>query len=281
MSEKIWLQHYPPEVPAEINPQAYTSLVDLFEQSCNKFKELPAVSSMGSKMSFNQLEKLSRYFAAYLQHSLKLSKGERIAIMLPNSMQYYLVMFAALRVGLVLVNMNPQYTHYELNQQLLDSQAIVLVSLANFSHTLVKISSPSLKHIIVTELGDLFPFPKSWLLNRLIRYKKPINSGDNLLNSIKLTEILSQGKRLVFQPVEVNNKDIAFLQYTGGTTGIPKGAVLTHGSMVANIEQSCAWIKGSGLREGMETILTPLPLYHIFSLMTCALCFIKLGGWLY
>ncbi len=279
MSEKIWLKNYPPGVPAEIDCHAYESLVDLFEQSCTQFADKPALSNFGTTISYAKLDSLSRDFAAYLQQVLQIPPGERIAIMLPNVMQYYVAMFGALRAGLIVVNVNPLYTPRELTHQLVDAQVTTIIIMANFVETLAQsLPQTSLQQVIVTRLGDLFPFPKATIFNFVLRYIKKQVPACRLPKVIWFKQALSTGKKCKFEKIALTQKDIAYLQYTGGTTGVPKAAVLTHGNMVANAEQAYAWVMASNLQPGKEIIIAPLPLYHIFSLTACALCFFKLGG---
>jgi long-chain acyl-CoA synthetase len=279
MSEKIWLKNYPPRVPAEINPQAYESVVDLFEQSCIKYADKWALSNFGSRISYSQLQKLSSDFAAYLQGVLQLQKGERIAIMLPNIMQYYVAMFGALRAGLIVVNVNPLYTPRELMHQLTDSGAVAIVIMSNFLPTLEKVLEKTpLRQVISTHLADLFPFPKRTLFNCVLKYIKKEIPPCTIKNSIAFKQALAIGEHTTFVKIPLQRDDVAYLQYTGGTTGIPKAAVLTHGNMVANVEQAYAWVMADNLQEGREVVILPLPLYHIFSLTTCALAFLKMGG---
>lgn len=279
MHPKIWLKNYPLNAPEEINPDAYTSLADLFEQVCSQFGDQTAVSNFGSRLSYTQLDKLSRDFAAYLQQELGLQKGDRFGIMLPNVLQYYVAMFGALRAGLIVVNINPLYTAPELIEEIMDAKAETLIVLANFAQTVEKAwPHTPLKRVLITQIGDLFDFPKSWLYNTVARYVKKMVPQYHIQEAIPFKEALARGKRLDFNKIPLTTEDVAYLQYTGGTTGIPKGAVLTHGNIVANVEQATAWVRTSGLEEGKEIIIVPLPLYHIFSLTVCAFCFLKLGG---
>lgn len=279
MSDKIWFKSYAPNTPEEINPAAYSSLVDLFEQVCVRFKNLPAVTNFGTSLTYAELDELSRDFAAYLQQELGLVKGDRFAIMLPNVLQYYVAMFGALRAGLAVVNINPLYTAAEIITEVTDAKVEHMIVLANFAHTVEKAwPSMAMKRVIVTDIGDLFPFPKSLLFNVVTRFVKKGVPTYHVPESVSFKKALAQGKNYSFSREVLTSEDIAFLQYTGGTTGVPKGAVLTHGNIVANVEQALAWIKSSGLEEGKEVIIAPLPLYHIFSLTVCAFCFLNLGG---
>jgi len=279
MQEKFWLRHYPPQVPADINPDAYTSLVDLFDQTTARFSHTKAVSNFGTDLTYTALADLSKHFAAWLQQAAGLKKGDRFAIMLPNILQYYVAMMGALRAGLVVVNVNPLYTSDELQHQLSDAQVDTILVMTNFAHTVeTALPNTPIKKVIITEIGDLFSFPKSFVFNIAARYLKKGIVPFHIPQAIAFKTALAQGKKLSLQPISLDHHDTAFLQYTGGTTGVPKGAVLSHGNIVANVEQATAWIKSAGLIEGKEIILAPLPLYHIFSLNVCGFCFLKLGG---
>lgn len=276
--EKIWLNSYQPGVPETINPDVYPSIVHLFEESCQKFAANPAASNFGVSITYAELDELSRSFAAYCQHDLKLQKGDRLAIMMPNVLQYLVVMFGAMRAGLTVVNVNPLYTKDELVHQLNDADAAVLVVLANFAHT-VEEALPELKtkHIITTEIGDCFPFIKRHLINFIVRRVKKMVPAYHIPHAISFRECLNEGASKKHTPIELNGDDIAYLQYTGGTTGVAKGAILTHRNMIANVEQASAWID-QVLEPGKEIVITALPLYHIFSLTANSLTFLKLGA---
>lgn len=275
---KIWLKSYQEGVPAEIDPDAYTSLVDIFDQSCKKFNNNIAYSNIGSNLSFQQLYDYCRSFSAYCQKKLKLEKGERLAIMLPNLLQYPVAMFGGLQAGLIIVNVNPLYTARELTHQLKDSGATTIVVLANFAHVLQEaLPQTDIKNVIVTELGDLFKFPKSVFANFIVKHVKRMVKPWSIPNAIKFNTLLKEGKHETFEPVPIDGKDLAYLQYTGGTTGISKGAELTHRNIVANLEQASAWLKPC-IDDGKEIIITALPLYHIFSLTANCLVFMKHGG---
>jgi long-chain acyl-CoA synthetase len=277
-SEQSWVQSYLPGVAAEINTQAYTSLIDLFEQSCAQFADKPALQNYGSVLTYRELHALSRDFASGLQQ-LGFKKGDRFAIMLPNSLQYYVAMFGALYLGLIVVNVNPLYTPIELIHQLQDAQTHGILVMANFAHTLEQaLPALSPQKVLITQIGDLFKFPKSLLFNVAARFKKKGIPAYHLPEAKTFNQVLAQGRQLPLQPVSLTLQDIAFLQYTGGTTGTPKGAILTHGNLVANIEQGTAWIKTNGVTFGEEILIAPLPLYHIFSLTVCAFSFLKLGA---
>lgn len=277
--DKIWLKSYPSGVPAEINPDAYQSLVDVFEKSCQKYSDFPAFYNLGVTLSYKQIHEYAVIFAAFLQKILKLQKGDRFAIMLPNTLQYPIAMFGALEAGLTVVNVNPLYTAPELTHQLNDSGAKAIITLANFAHivetSLLKTST--VKHVIVTHIGDLLPPLKAWVIHLVLKYIHKKIPSWHIPQAIDFKRALKIGKKETFSPVEINNQDIAFLQYTGGTTGVSKGAILTHRNLVANVEQAHAWFRPI-LKEKDEIIITALPLYHIFSLTGNCLFFTKLGG---
>lgn len=275
---KIWLKNYQPGVPSEINPDIYPSLVALFHESCVKFANKPAFSNLGSVISYREMAKLTRAFAAYLQQVLQLKKGDRVVLMLPNVMQYPIALFGALQAGLIVVNLNPLYTVSEFVHQVNDAGAETIVVLANFAHVVQEaLPQTQLKNIIVTELGDLFAWPKAFIANAIVKYVKKMVPQWLIPNAISFKELLAQGRKLNFSPVTIAGSDIAFLQYTGGTTGVAKGAILTHRNMVANVEQVVAWIRPV-LIEGQEVVITALPLYHIFSLTANCLSFIRFGA---
>jgi len=276
--EKIWLKHYPPGVPAEINPDEYTSLVDMFHKSCAKYGELPAYTNMGSTITFNQLEVMTRDFAAWLQSSAKLKRGDRIALMLPNLMQYPVAIFGAMRAGLTLVNTNPLYTAHELQHQMQDSGAVAIVVVENFAHVLADvISTTSIQTVIVTGVGDMLGFPKKSIVNFVLRHVRKQVPDFDLPQAVRFNRVLREGHFLKLDEVELNGNDIAFLQYTGGTTGVAKAAMLSHRNMVANTVQGSAWLSSfTSLRN--EVSITPLPLYHIFSLTVCCFLLLKVGA---
>lgn len=276
--EKIWLKSYPANVPAEINPQQVVSLVDLLEKNCQCYANNFAFSNLGTSLSYKDLETQSRHFAAYLQEVLQLKKGARVAIMLPNILQYPIVMFGILRAGLIVVNINPLYTAPELAHQLKDSGAETIVVLANFANVLEKaFPVTQVKHVIITEIGDLMGPIKSQLVNFVVKYVKKMVPTWNIPDAVTFKKVMVQGAQKTFNKVAVNAADIAYLQYTGGTTGVAKGAMLTHGNMVANILQTLTYVSAA-VRQGQETVIVALPLYHIFSLTICCLAFLASGG---
>ena len=275
-AERPWLSAYPPGVPADIDADKFASITDVFAQSCEKFRHLPAFTCMGKTITYDDLDHQTRALAGYFQGVLKLQKGERVAIMMPNVLQYPLVVFAILRAGLVAVNCNPLYTARELEHQLKDSDAKAIVLVENFAATLEQvIAKTGIKHVVTTQMGDLLGFPKALLVNYIVKHKKKLVPPWNLPGSVTLKAALSAGKSAPFTPPVIVNTDLAFLQYTGGTTGVSKGAMLTHRNLVANMEQVSAWMAGQ-LHEGKEVVFQPLPLYHIFALST-ALVFMKVG----
>ena len=277
--EKIWLQHYPEGVPTDINPDVYRSVVDMFEQTVEQFRKNPALYNMGSSMTYGELDKKTHNFAAYLQNKLHLQKGDRLAVMLPNSMQYFVAMLGALRAGLVVVNVNPLYTARELEHQLIDAEVKTIVVLENFVHTIEQILPKTpLEHIIISELGDMFSSLKSGIINFAVKKLKKMVPAYKIDKPIYLRSAIKKGRHYKLNPVEIYGDDIAFLQYTGGTTGVSKGAMLTHRNIIANVEQAYAWMSSGGnLEPGKEIAITALPLYHIFSLMANCFVFMKIG----
>ncbi len=276
--EKIWLKSYPPDVPAEIDPGAFDSIGDLFERSVARYGAKAAFTNMGASLSYDELSRRSAAFGAYLQHVLKLERGARIALMMPNLLQYPVCLFGALRAGYTVVNCNPLYTSRELEHQLSDCGAETIVIVENFAHTLQHaLPNTGIRHVIVTALGDLLGFPKKHIVNLVVRHLKKMVPAWQLPGHRRLSDVLSEGEGHAMDKVAVGHQDIAFLQYTGGTTGVAKGAMLTHGNIVANLEQAHAWVKPF-LSEGAEVIVTALPLYHIFSLTANCLTFFKIGA---
>ncbi len=275
---KIWLEAYQEGVPTEIDIHQYTSLVDVFEKSCIKYKTLPAYTNMGVTLTYAEIEEQSRNFGAYLQKVAGLEKGDRVAIMLPNLLQYPVALFGVLRAGLIAVNVNPLFTPRELEHELRDSGAKAIVILENFARTLEQVlTTTPVETIITTEIGDLFPFPKSALVNLAVKHIKKMVPRWHIPNAVKFRKVLDKGTSMTLDDVGITHEDIAFLQYTGGTTGVAKGAALTHGNMVANILQVVAWTVLT-LEHGKEVIITALPLYHIFALSVNCLCFTAIGG---
>ncbi len=276
--KKVWLNRYPADVPAEINPDRYHSLVDLFEQSCTRFADQPAFTNMGEVMTFRKLEERSRAFAAWLQQGLGLQKGDRVALMMPNLLQYPVALFGILRAGMIVVNVNPLYTPRELEHQLNDSGASAIVIVSNFAHTLEKVvAKTQVKHVILTRMGDQLSTAKGTLVNFVVKYVKRLVPKYHLPDAISFRSALHNGYRMQYIKPDVTPDDLAFLQYTGGTTGVAKGAMLTHRNMLANLEQVLGTY-GPLLHRGKELVITALPLYHIFALTMNCLLFIEQGG---
>jgi len=276
--KKFWLERYPQGIPAEINPDQYQSIAEVFEESCQKYANQPAFTNYGQTLSFKELHEKSLAFAAYLQQELQLKSGERIAFMMPNILQYPVALFGALNAGLIAVNVNPLYTPRELEHQLKDANVSAIVILANFAHVLEQaVEHLTIKHFIVTELADLHPFFKRIAINSVIKYIKKLVPHYHLPNPISFRTALQKGSRLSFQKPTIKNTDLAFLQYTGGTTGVVKAAMLTHRNMISNMQQVAAWV-GTKVDWGNEIIITVLPLYHIFCLTANCLCFMRFGA---
>jgi long-chain acyl-CoA synthetase len=277
-NERPWLDNYPSDVPAQIDVNRYASVPAVLEEAFARFRENPAFANFGQKLSYGQIDEMSRQFAGYLTGVLKLGKGDRIAIMMPNVLQYPIALFGALRAGLVVVNTNPMYTARELKHQLEDSGAQAIVVLDNFAATVQQIvSETQVRHIVTTGLGDLLGFAKGTLINFALKHVKKMVPAFDLPQAVRFRDALAKGASHALPAVTLTHDDIAFLQYTGGTTGVAKGAMLTHGNMVANMLQAGAWI-GRNTRPGEEVIITALPLYHIFSLCANGLVFTRLGG---
>jgi len=277
--EAIWLKNYPPGIPAEVDVHEFASLRDVLLRSCQRFGELPAYSNMGASMTYAELDRASRDFAAYLQKSLGLHKGDRVALMMPNLLQYPVALFGVLRAGLVVVNVNPQYTAPELEHQLKDSGAVAIVVLENFAHTLQEVleTNPALNPVVITtEVGDLFPVVKELLTNFVVKHVKHMVPAWKIGSTIEFNAALRAGHGQDAEDVPLSHDDMAFLQYTGGTTGVAKGAVLTHGNLIANVQQNSAWL-ARDLVDGKEVFVCPLPLYHVYALTSC-LVFMKMGA---
>ena len=275
---KVWLKRYPADVPAEINADRYTSLVELFEHAALQYADNTAFINMGQPMTYRQLDKQSRDFAAWLQQGLGLKQGDRVALMMPNLLQYPVALFGVLRAGMVVVNVNPLYTPRELKHQLNDSGASAIVIVSNFAHTLEKVVAETpIKHVMLTRMGDQLAPIKATLVNFVVKYVKKLVPKYHLPGAVPFRSALQQGAQMSYQRPTLTNGDLAFLQYTGGTTGVAKGAMLTHGNMQANLEQTKATY-GKLLRPGKEQVVTALPLYHIFALTVNGLLFLDLGG---
>ena len=276
--DKIWLRSYQPGVPAEININEYQSLGELFEQSVGRYRDRTAFICMGAQLSYGDLDRLSRDFASYLQNTLRLPVGARIALMMPNVLQYPVCLFGALRAGYVVVNCNPLYTPRELEHQLKDSEAEAIVILENFAHTLAQVvDKVKIKHVVIARMGDLLGFPKGAIVNFVVKYVKKMVPSWSIAGAVDFPQAMAQGASGHLSPVRVTRDDLAFLQYTGGTTGVSKGAMLTHGNMLANLIQAHAWVSPV-VAEGQEFVVTPLPLYHIFALTANCFLFLRIGA---
>jgi len=279
MTEKPWLQSYPDGVPEFSDIDAYDSVVDLFEESIEKFRDNTAFISMGASITFGELDEYSKAFAAWLQATGKFEKGDRVAVMMPNLLQYPIAVFGILRAGLVVVNINPLYTRRELQHQLVDSGAKGIIIVENFANTLERaLKNVKPEVIITTRIGDMLGFPKSLIVNSVVKYVKKMVPAFNIADAVPLSDVLKQGSSLNFSNQQIGHSDLAFLQYTAGTTGVAKGAMLSHGNMVANMQQAFNWLEPSNVEEGKEIIITALPLYHIFSLTANCLVYAKLGA---
>jgi long-chain acyl-CoA synthetase len=257
---------------------AATTLKAMLEESFARFRDRPAFVSMGVALTYGEVDALSRDFAAFLRGDLGLAPGERVAIMMPNLLQYPVALAGVLRAGLVVVNVNPLYTASELAFQLEDAGAAAVVVLENFAHTLEHaLPGTRVRRVVTTQVADLFPAPKRWLVNAAVKHLRHMVPAWRIEGAVAFRKALARGRALEAPQAQLGAEDLAFLQYTGGTTGRPKGAMLTHGNMVANLAQTRAWA-GAVLAEGRETVITALPLYHVFSLTANFLLFTQLGG---
>jgi long-chain acyl-CoA synthetase len=275
--DRFWLREYPPGVPADIDPSEFASLKALIEECCQRYADRIAYRCMGSSLSYRQLDQCSRAFGAWLQQRAALKSGDRIAIMLPNVLQYPIAMFGALRAGLTIVNTNPLYTVFELEHQLKDSGAVAVVVLENFAATLEQaMPHTNVRQVIVTGVGDTLSWPKGPIVNFVLRWLRKQVPRWFIPEARRFNEVLAQGRNLQLLPVTLDHNDLAYLQYTGGTTGIAKGAMLTHGNLVANVLQARAWFLQTPLDRA--TYVCALPLYHIFSLTANCWLFASLGG---
>ena len=275
--ERIWLKHYPKGVPAEIDVNEYASLRDVFDESVAKFATRPAFTCMGKSITFGELDTLSTAFAVWLQ-AKGCRKGARVALMMPNILQYPVCLFGILRAGCTVVNVNPLYTARELEHQLTDSGAEVIVVVENFAHTVQEVAAKTrMRHVIVTSIGEMLGF-KGLIVDFVLRHVKKMVPAWSLPDSLRLSDVLAEGRRGKLERVPLGHDDLAFLQYTGGTTGVAKGAMLLHRNIVANLLQARAWVRPFLGAEGSEIIITPLPLYHIFSLTANCLVFMTLGA---
>ncbi|MBD7986604.1 long-chain fatty acid--CoA ligase [Luteimonas sp. Sa2BVA3] len=277
-TERPWLANYPEGIPAEIDADEYPSIPALLQEAIDKYRDQPAFSNMGVSITYGELDTLSRQFAAYLLGELKFKKGDRIAIMMPNCLQYPIATFGALRAGLAVVNTNPMYTARELRHQLVDSGARAILVLDNFGHVVQKVLADSkVEKVITTGLGDMLGFPKGAIVNLVVKHVKKMVPDYAISGTIRFRDALKAGAAHAMPDVAIDSGDIAFLQYTGGTTGVAKGAMLTHRNLVANMQQASAWV-GKQAKPGQEVIVTALPLYHIFALTANGLVFTKFGA---
>jgi long-chain acyl-CoA synthetase len=277
MVNRIWLKSYPPGMPAEIDPDGFLSIPDMLEKTAARFADRPAFHNLGHTLTYADVERMSRHFATYLQGLPGMARGDRVAIMAPNLLQYPVALFGILRAGMTVVNVNPMYTATELAHQLDDSGAKAIVIVENFASVLQQaLPQSSVEHVITTQVGDLLPAPKRWIVNFVIGKVKKLVPPWRIDGAVGFRVALARGAATTFRPVAVTREDLAFLQYTGGTTGVAKGAMLTHRNVLANMEQTSAWVSAS-FKEGSEIAIAPLPLYHIFCL-TGTLSFMKWGS---
>ena len=276
--DKPWLKNYCHGVPAEIEQDKYSSIVELFDWSCSRYEKNIAFNFMESKMTFAQFAVSSAKFCAALQHIFGIKKGDRVAIMLPNCFQYPIALYGVLKAGAVVVNVNPMYTAPELVYQMNDSQADTIIVIENFAHVVAEaLPQTQLKNVIVTSIGDLLGFMKGTLVNSVVKHVKKMIPDWHIDNVYRFTDLLHKGKHLDCLPVSIVRADLAFLQYTGGTTGRSKGAMLSHGNILSNVAQGVVWF-GSCIEKGHECVVTALPLYHIFALTVCLILYVSIGG---
>jgi long-chain acyl-CoA synthetase len=276
--ERPWLASYPAEVPAQINVDEFPSIVSVLKAACDHYAANPAFSNYGKVLTYEEIDRLSARFANYLLNVLQLKKGDRVALMMPNVLQYPIAIFGTLRAGLTVVNTNPMYTARELKHQLKDSGASAIVVMEMFAHTVAEVvADTQVKQVITTCIGDLLGFPKGPFINFMLKHVKKVVPEYRIDGAIRFKEALALGEPYPLPAIDIRPDDIAFLQYTGGTTGVAKGAMLTHRNLVANMQQSSAWI-GKNAVPGKEIIITALPLYHIFALTSNCLVFMKFGG---
>ena len=274
--EKIWLNHYDSRVAPEIDPDRYASIIDILDESVAKYGDKTAYINMGQTISFSELDSLSRQFAAYLMNN-GFKPGDAIAIMMPNLLQYPVALFGILRAGMTVVNVNPLYTARELKHQLNDSQAKAIIIVENFAHTLDKVvADTGIQEVLLTSLADMLPAPKRWVVNFVVKHVKKMVPSYSLSGAKSFMSALKTGEKLTYTRPEFNNEDLAFLQYTGGTTGVSKGAMLTHRNMIANLEQ-VSGLLSTVITPGKDLVVTALPLYHIFALLANCLLFLKFG----
>ena len=278
MTERVWLASYTDGTPHDINPDVYPSLAALIDEAIARFPDRPAFENMGVRITFAELDRLAKDFAGYLTSSAGLVKGDRVALMMPNVLQYPVALVGALRAGLVVVNTNPLYTPRELRHQLVDSGARAIVVLENFGHVLEEcINDTDVKHVVVTGLGDMLGFPKSALVNFVVRHVKKLAPPFRIDGAVRWKDALASGRGAAAGSADLDGDDLAFLQYTGGTTGVSKGAMLTHRNMIASVLQADGFLRPFA-REGEEVVITALPLYHIFALAVNGLLYMRFGA---
>ncbi len=276
--DRPWLLSYPKNIAATINVDEFPSIVSVLKNACDKYSDNPAFANFGKTISYADVDRLSTAFANYLLHDLKLKKGDRVALMMPNILQYPIAIFGVLRAGLTVVNTNPMYTARELKHQLVDSGAKVIVVMEMFAHTVADVvKDTAIQQVVTTCVGDMLGFPKGPIINFVFKHIKKAIPEYSLPGAVKFNNALASGAKHQLPTIDIRSSDIAFLQYTGGTTGVAKGAMLTHRNLVANMQQASAWI-GTNVKPGKEIIITALPLYHIFALTSNCLVFMKFGG---
>ena len=276
--DRPWLLNYPKNIPATINADEFPSIVAVLKNACDKYSDNPAFANFGKTISYADVDRLSTQFANYLLHDLKLKKGDRVALMMPNILQYPVAIFGVLRAGLTVVNTNPMYTARELKHQLIDSGAKVIVVMEMFAHTVADVvKETAIQQVVTTGIGDMLGFPKGPIINFVLKHIKKAIPEYSLPGAVKFNNALAAGAKHQLPTIDIRSSDLAFLQYTGGTTGAAKGAMLTHRNLVANMQQASAWI-GTNVKPGKEIIITALPLYHIFALTSNCLVFMKFGG---
>ncbi|ROH93265.1 long-chain-fatty-acid--CoA ligase [Stagnimonas aquatica] len=277
-AEKVWLNEYGSDVPAEIDPSTFSSVAELVDRSCEKFRDLTAYECMGDRLSYDDVDRLSQDFASYLQNVLGFHKGDRVAVMMPNLLQYPVAIFGILRAGMVVVNVNPLYTPRELEHQLKDAGARGIVIVENFCTTLQEVLGRTpVEVVITTQVGDMASFPKSLITNFVVKRVKKMVPAWSIPGAVPFRTALARGKAQPMHRMALGHEDVAFLQYTGGTTGLSKGATLSHGNIIANLMQMRAWM-GGHLVEGEDLVVTALPLYHVFALTVNCLLFLSVGG---
>lgn len=279
MDKQLWLKNYPEGVSAEIDPNTYHSIPELIDDSITEYQDLVAFENMGAEMTFKELGQQINNLASFIQHETNLKKGDRIAIQMPNLLQYPIAMYGALKAGLIVVNTNPLYTAHEMEHQFKDSGAKGIIIVENFAFNLESIiKETEIETVIITKIGDMVPGLKGKLVNFVVKHVKRMVPSYHLPQALSFKDVLARGSQKNFNEVVLHNDDIAFLQYTGGTTGVSKGAMLTHKNVIANIEQVCEWMLHGGLKEKEEVFITALPMYHIFALTCNAILTVKIGA---